>query len=90
MKMTHHASVRCQQRAIPPILLDLLMQFGKCAPAGDGTSKMYFDKAARRRLKSYAGPLAGVLAEHLNVYAVVGSDNEIITAAHLISRIHRH
>jgi hypothetical protein len=90
MKMSHHASVRCQQRAIPPMLIDLLLQFGKSEPAGGGASKMYFDKAARRRVKSYAGQLAGFLDEHLDVYAVVGTDNQIITAAHLIERIHRH
>lgn len=90
MKMSRHASVRCQQRAIPPILIDLLLQFGKSEPAGDGASKIYFDKAARRRVKSYAGPLAGILNEHLDVYAVVGIENQIITAAHLIERIHRH
>ena len=90
MHMSNHASVRSQQRAIPPILLDLLIQFGASEPSGDGTSKMYFDKAARRRLKAYAGPLAGLLNEHLDVYAVVSSDSKVITAAHLTERIHRH
>ena len=50
MYMTGHAAVRSQQRAIPPMLIDLLMQFGARESAGDGASKMYFDKAARRKI----------------------------------------
>lgn len=90
MNMTHHAHVRSQQRGIPPFLIDLLWQFGKSEPAGRGSSKMYFDKAARRRIQAYFGPLASLIDEHLNVYAVVGEDSHIITIAHLTERIHRH
>jgi hypothetical protein len=90
MSMTLHASKRAQQRCISPILLSLLMDFGKREPAGDGVSKMYFDKAARRRVKAYVGPVARQIDEFMNVYAVVGSDGQIITAAHLTERVRRH
>lgn len=89
MYMTGHAAVRSQQRAIPPMLIDLLMQFGARESAGDGASKMYFDKAARRKIKAYAGPLARMLNEHLDVYAVVSSENKVITTAHRTGRIFR-
>lgn len=71
MHMSQHATVRSQQRAISQMQVDLLMQFGTSEPAGDGASKLFFDKAARRRIKSYLGPLGGRLNEHLDVYAVV-------------------
>lgn len=90
MNMSHHATIRSQQRAIPPILVDLLLQFGTDEPAGNGATKMFFDKAARRRVKAYAGHLAGLLNEYLDVYAVVGTDNQVITTAHLTERIRRH
>nr|AFN66373.1 hypothetical protein pM02_c6_26 [uncultured bacterium] len=90
MNMTQHANVRSQQRAIPPILIDLLLKFGSSEPAGNGAEKLFFDKAARRQLKAYAGPLAGLLSEHLNVYVVVGQDDQVITIAHLTDRIRRH
>ena len=45
------------------------------------------DKPARRRLRSYAGPLAAFLEAHLDYYAVVGADGTIVTAAHRITRI---
>lgn len=88
--MTRHAKVRSQQRCIPPLVLDLLIQFGATESAGDGASKMFFDKSARRRVHSYAGALASLLDEHLDSYAVVSQDNQIITVGHRTERIHRH
>lgn len=90
MDMTQHAAIRSQQRGLAPMILDLLRQFGSSEPAGDGATKMFFDKAARHRLKTYAGPLAGLLNEHLDVYVVVNSDDQVITAAHRTKRIHRN
>ena len=90
ISMTDHASKRAQQRCIPPIILGLLMDFGKRESAGVGASKMYFDKAARRRVKAYVGPIARQIDEFMNVYAVIGSDGQIITAAHLTERVRRH
>lgn len=90
MHLSQHAAVRSQQRSISQMQVDLLMQFGTSQPAGDGASKLFFDKAARRRIRAYAGPLAGLLSEHLGVYAVVSADDKVITAAHLIERIRRH
>lgn len=90
MQMTQHAKVRSQQRGIPPIVVDLLMQFGATEPAGGGASKVFFDKAARRRIKAYAGQLASILDEHLDIYAVIGAENQIITMAHRADRIRRH
>lgn len=90
MHMSQHAAIRSQQRAISQMQVDLLMQFGTSEPAGEGASKVFFDKAARRRVKSYAGPLAGLLNDYLDVYAVLSSDDKVITAAHLTERIRRH
>ncbi len=85
-----HAQVRSQQRAIPEMMIDLLLQFGSRENAGQGTCKMFFDKVSRRRIKTYAGALASLLEEHMNLYAVVGQDMKIITVGHRIDRIRRH
>ena len=87
---SRHAAVRMQQRSIPALVVDLLMEFGASQTAGDGTTKFFFDKTARKRLKTYAGPLASVLAHHLDVYVVVADDQKLVTAAHRIDRIRRH
>lgn len=90
MHATHHATARIQQRGISPLVIDLLLQFGSSEPSGDGTSKFYFDKLARRKVKAYAGQLACFLDEHLDVYAVVGADTRLITVGHRHDRIRRH
>lgn len=87
---SRHAAVRMQQRSIPALVVDLLMEFGASQSAGDGTTKFFLDKTARKRLKTYAGPLASMLAHHLDVYVVVANDQKLVTAAHRIDRIHRH
>lgn len=90
MVYTYHAQLRAQQRAIPPILVDLLLQFGHREKSGDGTSKVFFDKVARRKLRTYAGAMANSIEQHLNVYVVVGPAQEVITVAHRDERIRRH
>lgn len=90
MHTSQHAAARLQQRAIPPLLVDLLLEFGASVPSGDGTSKYYFDKSAKRKVKAYAGPIARVLDEHLDVYAVVTEDAKVITVGHRYERIRRH
>lgn len=82
MHLSQHASKRSQQRAIPPLLIDLLLKFGSSYSAGDGTSKLFFDKTSRRHVRAYAGPLARLLDEHLDLYAVVDANSTIITVAH--------
>ena len=89
MHLSEHASKRSQQRAIPPLVIDLLMKFGASQSAGNGTSKRFFDKTSRRHLKAYAGPLARLLNEHLDLYAVVAADSTVITVAHRVERICR-
>jgi hypothetical protein len=90
MDMTAHANVRRQQRAIPPLMIDLLLQFGASEPSGDGTLKYYFDKSSRRQVMAYAGAFASALEQHLDLYAVVAADSRVITVAHRDDRIRRH
>lgn len=90
MTYTHHAQLRAQQRAIPPMLVDLLLQFGHREKSGDGTAKVFFDKDSRRKLRTYAGALASSIEQHLDVYVVVSSAQVVITVAHRDDRIHRH
>lgn len=90
MHLTKHAQTRSQQRAIPPMLIDLLLQFGSSERAGAGVSKVFFDKVSRRKVKAYAGPLARILDDHLDVYAVVSDDLQVITTGHRTERFVSH
>lgn len=89
MEMTCHAAKRSQERAIPELMIDLLLQFGVSEKSGNGTSKFYFDKKSRRRVEAYAGSAAKIIEEHLNLYAVVGENNNVVTIAHRVKRIKR-
>ena len=87
--MTKHSAIRSQQRAIPPIVIDLLHQFGSIEQSGRGTFRLFFDKTGRRRIKSYAGPLARSLEEHFDAYAVVSDAGDLITVGHRTCRVRR-
>ncbi|SFN74564.1 hypothetical protein SAMN05216386_1688 [Nitrosospira briensis] len=87
MELTRHARIRQQQRSIPPMIIELLIGYGACEKAGDGTSKHYFDKRSKRRLDAYAGKLSSLLIEHLNCYVVVCPEGRVITAGHRTERI---
>lgn len=89
MIMTNHAKMRQQQRGIPPIVVDLLIEYGTETRAGSHATTHYFDKAARRRLQVYVGRLAGLFEEYLDYYAVVAADGSVITVAPRIKKI-RH
>ena len=88
--MTKHAQVRSQQRCIPPLVQDLLRNFGSEYHCGSGCVKLIFDKPARKRVKAYAGSLASKLNEHLDAYLVVGSCETTVTVGHLTERVRRH
>lgn len=88
MNMTKHAKKRQQQRGIPPIVVDLLLDYGTEVRApGQQTTKCYFDKPARRRLRLYAGRLAPLFEEYLDYYVVIGADGSVITVAPLIKKV---
>lgn len=90
MKLSQHATRRCQQRAIPPLAVELVMRFGQREKAPGGVEKVFLTKTARRKLLSYAGPLGGALEQHLDIYLVLGDDDRVVTAAHRLERIQRH
>lgn len=88
--MTNHAIARSQQRGISPMLIDLLDQFGTTEKAPGGCTKKFFDKSSYKRIKAYAGPLAGLLAQHMDIYTVVSQEGVVITMGHRLERIKRH
>lgn len=86
MKQTAHASTRCKQRGIPPLVVDLLLQFGRREHDHRGAEIVFFDHRSKRRIEGYAGGLISKLSEHLNTFAVI-SDGEIITVGNRFKRI---
>jgi hypothetical protein len=64
---TEHARTRMQQRGIPAAAVDLLIDYGKSAPAGEGCELVFFDKAARPACPgpSLGGARSGAPLPHL-------------------------
>ena len=89
MNATAHASIRSQQRGIPPLVVDLLLQFGCREHDHSGAEIVYFDRRSKKRLESYAGGLIGKLSEHLDSYAVLAG-GEIVTVGARFKRINHH
>lgn len=88
LHFTKHAQARMQQRAIPPAVIEALLDFGQEEHDHHGGCILYFDKAARRRLERER--LDRVLERCLDAYAVVAESGEIITVGHRDRRIRRH
>lgn len=89
MKTSTHASVRSQQRGIPPLVVDLLLRFGRREHDHAGAEILYFDRRSKKLIESYAGGLISKLSEHLDSYAVV-ADGEIVTVGVRYKRINHH
>ena len=86
---TDHARARMQQRGIPAAAVEILINYGKSAPAGDGCELVFFDKAARARLFR-DNPEAAREAERLcRAYAVLGRDGAVVTVGHRYRRVPR-
>lgn len=85
-----HAQARLQQRAIPPLVLDLLQEFGS-GFRSHGAERLIFDKAAVKRLKRHLGGDRGlrVIERWLRVYAVVGDSGHLVTVAHRTRHLRR-
>ena len=80
---TAHAARRLQQRAIPPHVVDLLELCGSIERCGQA-DKLFFDKAAKRRLTRHLGGKRGLklIEPWLSVYAVIGDNGKIVTVGH--------
>jgi len=85
-----HAQIRLQQRAIPPVVLTLLMEFGSSFRCG-GAERLMFDKQAVKRLRQHLGGKRGLkdVERWFNVYAVVGDNGNVVTAARKCAHFHR-
>jgi hypothetical protein len=90
LNYSEHARSRIQQRASPPLIVDLLIQFGSSSQCG-GAERLMFDKKALKRLRHHLGGERGlkVVERWLNVYAIIGDNGSIVTTAHKCTHFRR-
>jgi len=88
--LTAHGRLRVQQRSISSDLLDLLWAYGSEMRRA-GASVLFFDKAARRRLREAltAAELRRLRRQDLCSYVVVGNACQIVTAGYRTKRFRR-
>ena len=87
---TRHATVRAQQRGIPPMVDQLLDLYGQEEYDGHGAVVRYLNKDSIRNMERDLGrrPVSR-LAEWFDAYKVSSTDGRTITVGHRTSRIWR-
>lgn len=88
---TKHAAIRCQQRGIPPLIDQLLDQYGEEQYDGHGGVLVFLTKQSIRSVeRDWGREPVRRMAEWLDAYKVRSShDGTTITAGHRCKRIRR-
>lgn len=87
---TRHATVRAQQRGIPPLVDQLLDLYGQEEHDGHGAVVLFLSKTSIRSMERDLGrrPVAR-LAEWFDAYKVKSIDGSTITVGHRTRRLWR-
>jgi hypothetical protein len=76
-----HARQRCEERAIPRGIVDLILQYGEPIKARDEARKFCISKKGLRQIKRDYGPeISRALTNYRNVYIVL-SEGCVVTVA---------
>lgn len=86
---TKHADGRMQQRAIPPLIINWLFEYGREEHDHRGAVIHYFDKRSIKKLQRDHGrrPIDR-LTQYLDAY-LVESDGTVLTVGHRFKRFYR-
>ena len=91
VNVSHHAQIRMQQRAITADMLESLLDFGQVKFNGQGTEILTFPKKVVKHLKKELNHKVFMKIErHLNLYAIMSSDGELITTGYRTKRLKGH
>ncbi len=87
--ITKHADVRMQQRAIPPLAVEVFERFGS-SMRHEGATILYMDKKARKRVEeAFGGPRSvRVIERWLDLYVCI-EGGKIITVAPRTQKLKR-
>ena len=86
--LTDHARVRMQQRGIPNAAVEVLLDYGTEAYDHRGCRIVRFDKRSRKRAARELGERSFRAVErYLDTYAVVASDDAVVTVGYRQRRL---
>jgi len=77
---SHHAQVRCQQRAIRSDIVELLLDYGSTTPCGYSCERYAFCRKSWSSVRNRLGNNLARLERFRHAYLVVASDGVIVTA----------
>lgn len=80
-RCSQHACVRIDERDIPDIMIDLLLQYGDWVDAGRSYSRVHFSDKCWNSLPIDISPRKKSLKRFQNVYLIVAGDGTIATVA---------
>jgi hypothetical protein len=80
MSMTEHAAVRCEERSIPGVVVDLILDFG-AVEHHRGREKMWLDKKGLRQARRYLGKPHQTYAELLRQTYLIVDHGAVVTVA---------
>ena len=88
---SEHARVRMQQRGVPPLIVEWLLQYGAVAYDHRGCRIRFFNKESRKRIRHEKGDIVlRRFHELFDCYAVVSEDGTVVTAGHAYDRIRKN
>ena len=80
--MTHQAKTNHRQRAIPPIIINWLRNFGCRITGMNGTTVIYFDKESKRTMCSEIGHIVVRRLDDMMDAYVVMSKERVVAVGH--------
>jgi hypothetical protein len=83
-QMTHHAFERATSRSIPPMIAELIMEYGASFDAGNGCLSYFLTRESMKELRNYGGSSIANAVEPYrsrNVY-VIAASGKIVTMAY--------
>lgn len=82
MRLTVHAEIRSQQRAIPPALIEVIRTYGSPTPARRGCTRYLLDRHSIALACDGDRRLSARLERHRGTWLVAGPDDQIVTVGH--------
>ncbi len=84
--LSNHAKQRMQQRAIPPLMVDLLYRYGK-EQRQYGSTVLFFDKKSRKHVRKALEEVIKRFDKLSNVYLIeAGDSSTTVTVGHRLQR----
>jgi len=83
MILTKHAEVRIQQRCIPELTLELLLQFGEIDYQHGGTEIIYFKAKSFEKARKHLERMLKDMDKLRNAYLIKAEEDLIITSGYL-------